>query len=164
MPLNELLIREFDREMSSTQKTLERVPSDKWDWKPHEKSGSLGWMAGHVASLPGFTIVAIRQPELEVATAPRPRIEKHADLLSTFTKLRGEARDAVANVTDEQLAQTWSLKQNGKLVFVMPRYDVIRTMCFNHIVHHRGQLTMYLRELNVPVPALYGPSADESPF
>jgi len=75
MPINELLLREFDREMSSTQKTLERVPAEKWDWKPHEKSGSLGWMAGHVASLPGFTIVAIKAPELDVAAAPRPRIE-----------------------------------------------------------------------------------------
>jgi uncharacterized damage-inducible protein DinB len=164
MPINELLLREFDREMSSTQKTLERVPAEKWDWKPHEKSGSLGWMAGHVASLPGFTIVAIKAPELDVATAPRPRIEKHADLLNTFTSLRGQARDALAGVTDEQLNETWTLKQNGNTLFAMPRYEILRTMCFNHIIHHRGQLTMYLRTLNVPLPALYGPSADESPF
>jgi uncharacterized damage-inducible protein DinB len=85
-------------------------------------------------------------------------------LLSTFATLRAEAPEAVASVTDEQLAQTWTLKRNGDTVFCMPRYDVVRTMCFNHIIHHRAQLTMYLRQLNVPVPALYGPSADESSF
>src|ERR1700685_3583629 len=164
MPINELLIREFDREMSNTQTTIELVPAEKWDWKPHEKSGSLGWMAGHVATLPGFTIVVINTPELDVAGISIPKIEKHADLLNTFTKLRGEARDALAGVTDEQLGETWALKQNGKTIFSMPRYDMLRTMCFNHILHHRAQLTMYLRELNVPVPALYGPSADEKPF
>jgi uncharacterized damage-inducible protein DinB len=164
MPLNELLVREFDREMSATEKTLKRVPAEQWDWKPHQKSGSLGWMAGHVASLPGFTIAAIKSPGIDVSTAPRPRVEKHADLLSTFGTLRAEAREAVASVTDEQLAQTWTLKRNGDTVFCMPRYDVVRTMCFNHIIHHRAQLTMYLRQLNVPVPALYGPSADESSF
>jgi uncharacterized damage-inducible protein DinB len=161
MPINELLIREFDREMSSTQKTLERVPADKWDWKPQEKSGSLGWMAGHVATLPGFTTVAIKTPELEIASANIPRVEKHADLLPMFAKSSQEARAALASVTDEQLQQTWTLKRDGKLIFSMPRYDVLRAMCFNHIVHHRGQLTMYLRQLNVPVPGLYGPSADE---
>jgi uncharacterized damage-inducible protein DinB len=164
MPINELLVSEFDREMSSTQKTLERVPAEKWDWKPHEKSGSLGWMAGHVASLPGFTLVTIKTPELDVSGANIPRIEKHSDLMATFAKLRQEARDALTGVTDEQLRQTWTLKHNGNVIFSMPRYDVLRTMCFNHIVHHRGQLTMYLRQLNVPVPALYGPSADEKPF
>ena len=161
MPMNESLIREFDREMSNTQKTLERVPAEKWDWKPDEKSGSLGWMAGHVATLTGFTTAAIKTPELEVAGANFPRVEKHADLLNTFAKLGQEARAALAGVTDEQLQQTWTLKRNGNVIFSMPRYDVVRTMCFNHIVHHRGQLTMYLRQLNVPVPGLYGPSADE---
>jgi uncharacterized damage-inducible protein DinB len=164
MPITELLIREFDKEMPNTKKTLERVPLDKWDWKPHEKSGSLGWMAAHVATLPGFTIMVIKTAEFDVANARIPKIEKPADLLSTFTKVSGEAREALAGVTDEQLAQPWTLKQNGKTIFAMPRYDVLRTMCFNHILHHRAQLTMYLRQLNVPVPPLYGPSADENPF
>lgn len=161
MAINELLIREFDQEMSNTKETLDRVPANKWDWKPHEKSGSLGWMAGHVAALPGFTAVVVKTPEFEVAGAKIPKIEKHADLLDTFAKLRQEARDALAGVTDEQLQETWTLKQKGNVIFSMPRYDVLRTACFNHIVHHRAQLTMYLRQLDVPVPALYGPSADE---
>jgi uncharacterized damage-inducible protein DinB len=164
MPINELLVREFDREMSNTQKTLERVPADKWDWKPDEKSGSLGWIAGHVATLSGFTTVAIKTPGLEIADANIPRVEKHADLLATFAKMSNEAHAALEGVTDEQLQQVWTLKRNGKMIFSMPRYDVLRTMCFNHIVHHRAQLTMYLRQLNVPVPGLYGPSADEKGF
>ena len=161
MPLNELLVREFDREMSSTQKTLERVPADKWDWKPQEKSGSLGWMAGHIATLPGFTTVTIKTPSLDIAEANIPKVEKHGDLLPTFARSSQEARAALAGVTDDQLQETWTLKRNGNLIFSMPRYDVLRTMCFNHIIHHRGQLTMYLRQLHVPVPGLYGPSADE---
>jgi uncharacterized damage-inducible protein DinB len=164
MPINELLLREFDREMSNTRKTLQRVPAEKWDWKPQEKSGSLGWMAGHVATLAGFTTVTIKTPELDIADASIPKVEKHADLLNIFEKMGGEARAALAGLTDEQLQQTWTLKRNGNLIFSMPRYDVLRTMCFNHIVHHRGQLTMYLRQLGVPVPALYGPSADEKTF
>jgi uncharacterized damage-inducible protein DinB len=164
MPINELLLREFDRELASTRKTLQRVPEEKWDWKPHEKSGSLGWIAGHVATLAGFTTVTIKTPSLEIADASIPKVEKHADLMNTFEKMGGEARAALAGVTDEQLQQTWTLKRNGNLIFSMPRYDVLRTMCFNHIVHHRGQLTMYLRQLSVPVPALYGPSADEKTF
>jgi uncharacterized damage-inducible protein DinB len=163
MPINELLIREFDHEMSNTRRTLERVPAEKWDWKPHDKSGTLGWMAGHIATLPGFAIVTIKMTELDVAGARIPKVEKHADLLNTFAKARDEARDALAGVTDEQLGQTWTLKENGRTIFSMPRYDVLRTACFNHILHHRAQLTMYLRQLNVPVPALYGPSADEKP-
>jgi len=164
MPINELLIREFDREMHNTRKTLERVPADKWDWKPHEKSGSLGWMAAHVANLSGFTTVVISTPSFDTAGATIPRVEKHADLLDKFAKFSQEARAALEGVTDEQLQQPWTLKRDGQVIFSMPRYDAVRTMCFNHIIHHRAQLTMYLRQLNVPVPALYGPSADEKNF
>jgi len=161
MPINELLLHEFDREMSSTRKTLERVPAEKWDWKPHERSGSLGWMAGHVATLTGFATAIIKNPELELASTDIPKVEKHADLLSTFEKLGLETRAALTGVTDQQLQHIWTLKRNGNVIFSMPRYDVLRVMGLNHIVHHRRQLTMYLRQLNVPVPALYGPSADE---
>jgi uncharacterized damage-inducible protein DinB len=161
MPIRELLIREFDREMSNTQKALERVPADKWDWKPEEKSGTLGWMAAHLATLPGFTTVTIKTPELDVASAQIPKVETHADLLPMFARSTQQARAALAGVSDEQLEQIWTLKRNGSVIFSMPRYDVLRAMCFNHMVHHRGQLTMYLRQLHVPVPGMYGPSADE---
>lgn len=161
MPINELLLVEFDTEKANTQKTLERVPAEKWDWKPHEKSGTLGWLAGHVATLPGFTVQTINSSELEIEGGDWPKVTKHSDLLAAFAKQSAEARAALAGVTDEQLRETWTLKWKGNIVFALPRYQVLRGMCFNHLIHHRAQLTMYLRALNVPVPALYGPSADE---
>jgi uncharacterized damage-inducible protein DinB len=161
MSIAELLLPEFDTEAANTRKTLERVPADKWDWKPHPKSGTLGWLAGHVASLPGFTITTITTPGLEIAGSNFPRVEKHSDLLPTFEKLSKEARAKLAGTTDSQMKEVWTLTWNGNVVFSLPRYEVLRITCFNHAVHHRAQLTMYLRGLDVPVPALYGPSADE---
>ncbi len=164
MPINELLLTEFDQEMSNTRKTLERVPGDKWDWKPHEKSGTLGWMAAHIATLPNFAERAIETNELEIAGSERPKVNNISELLPMFAKQRELARAAIARVSDEQLRETWTLKWNGNVLFALPRYNVLRTMCFNHIIHHRAQLTMYLRTLNVPLPPLYGPSADEQGF
>ena len=162
MSIGEMLLPEFDTEIASTRKTLERVPADKWDWKPHEKSGTLGWLAGHVASLPHFTTTTIKTPKLEIAGAEFPSVKKAADLLPTLDSMAKEARAALAAVTDAQMKEIWTLTWNGNLVFSMPRYEVLRVSCFNHLVHHRGQLTMYFRLLGVPVPGLYGPSADES--
>jgi uncharacterized damage-inducible protein DinB len=164
MAINRLLLGEFDHETSNTRKTLERVPADKWDWIPHAKSGTLGWLAGHVATLPQLTVSTIQLTQLEIAGADFPKVASRAELLDVFAKCSQAARDALSGVTDEQLRQTWTLTWNGKVIFTMPRYDVLRGMCFNHIVHHRAQLTMYLRALDVPVPALYGPSADEQSF
>lgn len=164
MPINQLLLGEFDHEMANTRKTLERVPAGKWDWKPHEKSGTLGWMAGHIATLPEFTVNTIKLQELEIAGAKFPKVAHHGELLGQFDKSRDAARAAIAGVTDEQLHEMWTLKWDGKVLFSMPRYDCLRGMCFNHLIHHRAQLTMYLRELGVAVPALYGPSADERNF
>jgi uncharacterized damage-inducible protein DinB len=164
MPVNELLLREFDQEMSRTQTTLERVPAANWDWKPQPKSGSLACMAGHVATLPGFGFVILTTPAFETTAARIPKIERHAELLDGFAQRRNDARSALASVTDEQLQQTWTMKRDGRTLFSMPRYDAFRLMFLNHIVHHRGQLTMYLRQLDIPVPPLYGPSADENPF
>jgi uncharacterized damage-inducible protein DinB len=164
MAITELLLREFDQEMSKTKTTLERVPKDQWDWKPHEKSGTLGWMAGHVATLPVFMIAVSSSADYEVSKGGPPKVEKDADLPGLFAKISGEARRAVAARSDEQLNQTWSLKHNGQTFFAGPRYDMLRGMCFNHLIHHRGQLTMYLRDLGVAVPPLYGPSADENPL
>jgi uncharacterized damage-inducible protein DinB len=164
VPINELLLREFDQEMSRTKTTLERVPKDKWDWKPHEKSGTLGWMAGHVATLPRLAILVSTGSDYDVSSAKPPKVDREADLIGVFTKVSGEARQAVAGLSDEQLDETWAFKRNGQTLFALPRYDMLRGMCFNHLIHHRGQLTMYLRDLGVPVPPLYGPSADENPF
>ena len=123
-------------------------------------------MAGHVASLPGFVIRVSSAPEIDVASPDtRPRkVEKEDDLVELHGKLGAQACEALAKLSDDQFTQPWSLKHGDKVLMTMPRYDALRGMCFNHIIHHRGQLTMYLRAINVPVPALYGPSADENPF
>ncbi len=164
MPISELLLTEFDQEMANTRKTLERVPADKWDWKPHAKSGTLGWMASHIATLPNFTTTTIETSELDIGSAKSPRVSGASDLVKVFDEQREIARKAIAGVTDEQLKEIWTLKWDGKVLFALAKYNVLRVMCFNHLIHHRAQLTMYLRALDVPVPALYGPSADEQNF
>jgi uncharacterized damage-inducible protein DinB len=164
MPISELLVTEFDQEMSNTRKALERVPGEKWDWKPHPKSGSLGWMAAHIATLPHFAVTTIKTSEFEIAGSELPKVNNISELLPVFAEQRQKGRDSIVGVTDEQLREIWTLKWNGKVLFALPKYNVLRTMCFNHIIHHRAQLTMYLRTLDIPVPALYGPSADEQGF
>jgi len=163
------LLAEFDMEMASTRRTLERVPDDKFDWKPHTKSGTLGWMAGHVANLPHWAVMTMQQDSLDLAPAggqgyvsPKPVNRK--ELLELFDKNRAEARAALAAGDDAAFAKPWALLMGGKQLFSEPRAAVIRRMVLNHSIHHRGQLTMYLRLLDVPVPALYGPSADEQAF
>lgn len=164
MPINELLVQEFDQEMANTRKTLERVPEEKWNWKPQEKSGTLGWLAGHIATLPNLGTSVIRAPGLDISALDLPRVDAHAIMVDTFDRAVQDARAALSRVTDDQLRENWTLTGGGRTIFTLPRYHALRSMCFNHIVHHRAQLTMYFRQLGVPVPALYGPSADESIF
>ena len=166
MPFKDILLPEFDMEMDNTRRTLERVPDDKFGWKPHEKSGTLGWMAAHVATLPQWAKITMQQDSLDIAPVggpdyvpPKPTSRK--ELLEIFDKNRAEARTALAAGDDDAYAQPWALLMGGKQLFSEPRSAVLRRMVLNHIIHHRGQLTMYLRLLNVPVPGLYGPSADE---
>ncbi len=161
MPISELLLTEFDQEMANTRKTLERVPGEKWDWKPHPKSGTLGWMASHIATLPNFTVATIQTAEFEIEGSPRDKVDNVSGLLPMFDAQSKKARAAIAGITDEQLREIWTLKWKGNVIFALPKYNVLRIMCFNHMIHHRAQLTTYLRALDVPVPALYGPSADE---
>ena len=169
MSVKDTLLPEFDMEMDSTRRTLERVPDDKFSWKPHEKSGTLGWMATHIATIPHWAKMTLEQDSLDLAPAggsnfvpPKPANRK--ELLDVFDKNRAEARAALAAADDATYAKPWALLMGGKELFREPRAAVVRRMVFNHIIHHRGQLTMYLRQLDVPVPALYGPSADEQKF
>jgi uncharacterized damage-inducible protein DinB len=161
MPISQLLLPEFDQEMANTRKTLERVPAEKWDWKPHSKSGSLGWLAAHVATLPNFTITMANTDEYEIDGGHRVNVKGHSEMLPTFDDLTKQAREALSSMSDEKFQQTWTLKFKGHVIFAMPRYAAIRSAGFNHVFHHRGQLTVYLRLLDIPVPGLYGPSADE---
>src|SRR5213594_3908735 len=166
MSISQMLLPEFDQEMANTRKLLERVPEDKPDWKPHEKSMSLSRLAGHVAELPGWAGNTINQTVLDLTPPGAPPLQPFfmkstADLLKTFDKNVSEARAAIAGATDEHLAQIWSLKYKGQIVLSMPRSAVLRNVVMNHLIHHRAQLGVYLRLNNVAIPGMYGPSADE---
>ena len=166
MSIGQSMLPEFDEEMKNTRKVLERVPTEKWSWKPHEKSGTMGWMASHVATMPEWITMTINTEQLDYAPVDGPsytppKIENREELLAAFDKGAADARAALANVSDADLMKDWTLLAGGQKIFAMPRVACLRGMCLNHIYHHRGQLTMYFRMAGIPVPGLYGPSADE---
>lgn len=166
MTLSEMLLPEFDEEMIPTRKILERVPEEKFAWKPHEKSMTMLRLASHVADLPGWTVFTIGQDSLDIAPKdgpkyPGPTINSRQDLLDTFDKNVAAARAAIASAADEHLMKPWSLLAGGHVIFTQPRFNVLRRVCINHLVHHRAQLGVFLRLNNIPLPAIYGPSADE---
>jgi len=167
MTIGQSMLSEFDQEMQNTRKVLERCPDEKWNWKPHEKSGTLGWLAGHVGTVPEWITMTINTEELDYAPVDGPsyqppKIENRAQLLAAFDKGSAEARAALAKVSDADMAKGWKLLAGGQEIFIMPRIACIRGMCLNHLIHHRAQLTVYFRLVGVPVPGLYGPSADEA--
>ena len=163
--ISRALLPEFDQEMATTRRLLERVPDDKFDWKPHEKSGTMGWLAGHVATLGRLASAAVGTDSIDFATAPQPpKANNRAELLTVFDKISSEARKAIASASDAHLMKSWSLQLNGKTLMSLPRAAVLRGFFLNHLIHHRGQLSVYLRLNNVPLPSIYGPSADENPF
>lgn len=156
------LIAEFDHESTNTRKMLERVPDEHLQWKPHEKSYTLGKLATHIATMPGWFTMTVGQPELDLSVPmEQPKPQTRAEILSIFDTETSAARTALSTVTEDILAHAWTLRHGDHVIFTMPKSAVLRDMCFNHIVHHRGQLSVYLRLLDVPVPGLYGPSADE---
>jgi len=166
MPLKDALLPEFDHEMGNTRKSLERVPEDKLTWKPHEKSGTMGWLASHIADIPGWVPAAISQDSIDIAPEgqhPTPaQAASRAEVLDKFDKNIAAARKALAGAEDRVLMQPWSLLATGKVIFTMPKIAVLRGFVMSHSIHHRAQLGVYLRLNDVPVPAIYGPSADES--
>ncbi|HYG65235.1 MAG TPA: DinB family protein [Thermoanaerobaculia bacterium] len=161
----ELLLPELEREAAGTRRALERVPEGRDEWKPHEKSMPLGYLAGLVAIMPSWVDSIVRQDELELSApgeygAGAPPTNR--ELLEMFDKAVAKAKDALASATDEHLTgSSWRLLLQGKVVYEETRYVAIRDSVFNHLAHHRGQLTVYLRLNEAPVPSLYGPSADE---
>src|SRR5262249_21600112 len=162
MPLNQALLPEFDHEMATTRKSLERVPEGKFDWKPHPKSMTLGGLATHLARINNWTEAIVGQDSFDVTNAPpTPALNAKAELLETFDKNVAASRRAIAGASDEHLMKPWSLISGGKAVFTLPRLAVLRSFVMNHIIHHRAQLGIYLRMNDVPVPSIYGPSADE---
>ena len=166
MSLRDALLPEFDLEMSNTRKTLDRVPEDKLSWTPHEKSGTMGWLATHVAEIPHWAMVTIGQDSIDLAPPgaerPVPKLAgSRSELLETFDRNVAAARAAIETAEDACLLRPWTLLSGGKVLFTMPRIGVLRSFVMNHLVHHRAQLGLYLRLQDVPVPAIYGPSADE---
>jgi uncharacterized damage-inducible protein DinB len=155
---------EFDHEFAQTRRTLERIPEDKFDWKPHEKSFSLHELSAHIAEIAQWVPVALNMDEFDMdASHERFVPETKEQLLQHFDEGVAAARPVLEAATAENLMTTWSMKKDGEVVFSMPKIAVIRNFILNHNVHHRAQLGVYLRMLDVPVPAIYGPSADEEP-
>lgn len=167
MGLSEALLPEFDRETANTRKSIESIPNDKLDWKPHAKSMTFIGMATHLANLPSWTISAIEHDQFDMAPKGeepprRDAAESVRAALTEFDKNVALARAAIAGASDDHLLAPWSLLSGGHTVFTMPRIAVVRSMVMNHMIHHRAQLGLYLRLNDIPVPAMYGPTADES--
>jgi len=165
MPISQMLLPEFDQEMTNTRKLLEVFPEGKTDYKPHDKSMALGRLAGHVAELPGWVTMTLTTEGLDLQPGMQPFIAKsRQELLEAFDKNVKEARQQIAAATDEDLARTWTLKFTGKTIFSLPKSAVLRATCLNHLIHHRAQLGVYLRLNQIAIPGMYGPSADEMQF
>ena len=168
MKLGEMMLPEFDHEMANTRKTLERVPNEKFDWKPHDKSFPMGALAQHLSNIPGWTTVTMQQDQFDVAPEGTPTkaepLGSMAEILNVFDENVAKARAAIAGASDEQMFQTWTLLSGGKPIFSLPRIGCLRGFVMNHMIHHRAQLGVYLRLNDIPVPSIYGPSADEGQF
>lgn len=169
MTLSDAFLAEWDQEVAATRKLLERVPTDKLDWKPHEKSYTLRQLAGHVAQLHGWTAITLNADEFDIAPAdggeyPQPKLESTDDILALFDRSAAEGRAVIAATGDETFGHMWSLRKGGEDIFSAPKAGVLRRFVMNHMIHHRGQLTVYLRLLDVPLPQIFGPTADETDF
>lgn len=162
MRIADLLKLEFDAEAAKTRSYFAVLPEDKAQWKPHEKSPSLGSLAKHIAMLPGFGVVFLTTESMDVGTGPPalPEYAGKADLSRTFEEACTRLREALLNASDEYLKAPWAFKTGDKVLEEGPRAAMYQLMCVGHSIHHRAQLGIYLRELGVPLPGLYGPSAD----
>lgn len=161
--INAAFLWELQHEAATTRTLLERLPDEKFDWKPHEKSFTTSRLATHIAEMFSWVKTTIETAELDFAGEEFKPFEpkSSADLLEYFDKCVTEATDALTGAKDETFFETWTMKNGETVYFTMPKIQVLRTFCFNHIIHHRGQLSVYLRLNDIPVPAIYGPSADE---
>jgi uncharacterized damage-inducible protein DinB len=162
MKLSELLLAELDREMKTTRRLIERVPDDKLDFKPHQKSNTLGWLANHVVGLVRFPKLIAEGDGVDLTKFPRPAEQKTTPgLVALLEENIAQAREAIAGVEDEHMFETWTLRMGEHVIFSEGRFMVFRSFFMNHHIHHRAQLAVYLRLNDVPLPGMYGPSADE---
>ncbi len=157
------LAEEFVKEAQSSEKILALVPTEHFSWKPHEKSMSLGALAMHIAELTRWPAMVLETKELNFISYKRPVIESSESLMLFFKEELENTKNILNSASQEQLDELWALKHGDHILMETSKQTFIRSMCFNHIYHHRGQLSLYLRLLNIPIPGMYGPSADEMP-
>lgn len=157
------MIKEMQHEASQTKRMLERIPVDQFNWKPHEKSRAIGQLAIHVAQIPAWTSRILTSTDFDIMTFRRevPEVKTADDLISISESNVQKAIEDLQNASDEQMFAPWTFRRGDHIILSLPRVAAIRSMAINHLVHHRGQLSVYLRLLNIPVPGMYGASADE---
>jgi uncharacterized damage-inducible protein DinB len=165
MPIAQVLLPEFDHEMAGTRRMLERVPAADAAWRPHPRSTALGDLAAHIARIPKWGRYIFEQPELDLgapanAAVAAARFTTTADLLEQFDRNIAETRAALAATADEAMREVWTLRAGARTIFSLPRAGAFRGFILSHLIHHRGQLSVYLRLRDVPLPSLYGPTAD----
>ena len=158
------IVMEIEQESKVTQRVLDRVPADKLTWKPHTKSYSLGQLAMHIATGQGRLAEIIAKDTHEIGNISQPQPGSQKEILEAFPQSTATALEILKKLNDSQLMTVWTLTKGGKVLLSVPRVGFIRSIIMNHFYHHRGQLSVYLRLLDVPVPSIYGPSADENPF
>lgn len=162
MAVNDGLMGELDYEVISTRKVLERIPADKFDWKPHEKSMTMGNLANHLADMFSWYKITLEQDELDFAAGyEQPKAETAEQLTAILDKNFAEAKESLQKAAPESFSQPWTLRSGEHVIFTLPKMATLRTFVVNHIVHHRAQLALYLRLNDIAVPSMYGPSADE---
>jgi uncharacterized damage-inducible protein DinB len=163
MSMNDALLPEFDQEMANTRKVLERCPEDKFGWKPHPKSFAMGSLVTHMANMTGWAVDTIQKDSFDFPPDFKDEpVKTQAELLQRFDRNVKAARSALAHASDEHMLKPWTLSSGGNVIFTMPRVVIIRSMIMNHLTHNSGQLGVYLRLNDTPVPAIYGPTADEA--
>jgi uncharacterized damage-inducible protein DinB len=164
MKMIDPILMELDQEAATTRKLLERVPSNQLGWRPHAKSRTLGELASHISVAQGSVAKAIQSSPYDFANREAAVPESVDGILANFDASTAEAKRLLGNMSDEDLMSVWEGQAGGRTVFKSPKIGVIRAIVMNHLIHHRGQLTVYLRQLDVPLPTVYGPTADENPF
>ena len=164
MTIIESLLQELEQEAQTTRRVLERVPEDRLSWKPHDKSMSLGQLALHVATTPGFVAEFCQQSPFQMPKFTQPSATSAAELMRALDESIGKARKILRGMDDAALGKTWRVVDGEREMMAMPGGAVMRTIMLNHWYHHRGQLSVYLRQVGAKVPSIYGPSADENPF
>jgi uncharacterized damage-inducible protein DinB len=167
MRISDTFLPEWDHEMATTRRVLDRVPFEKWDWRPHAKSFTMGDLATHLSNIPGWVAEVVGKDDLDIAPPGQPpykppKYGSKDELLAAFDKNVAAGRAALAGAENDHLMKPWSLLSGGQTMFTLPRTGVLRSLVMNHAVHHRAQLGVYMRLLDVPVPSMYGPSADEA--